>query len=92
MAPEPEITFALYFFLAWRRFLTLLGVFCDRQNISGASKMRIKSQYSVWLIHYKVVVLWPILSFRSSDAISSFAFFIDLEAPLSRVLELDVFF
>ena len=91
MAPEPEITFALYF-LAWRRFLTLLGAFCDRQNISGASKMRIKSQYSVWLIHYKVAVLWPILSFRSSDAISSFAFFIDLEAPLSRVFELDVFF
>ena len=48
MAPEPEITFALDFFLARRRFLTLLGAFCDRQNISGASKMRIKSQYSVW--------------------------------------------
>ena len=48
MAPDPEITFALYI-LAWRRFLTLLGAFCDRQNISGASKMRIKSQYSVCL-------------------------------------------
>ena len=48
MTPDPEITFALYF-LAWRRFLTLLGAFCDRQNISDASKMRIKSQYSVCL-------------------------------------------
>ena len=48
MARETEITFALIF-LVWRRFLTLLGAFCDRQNISGASKMRIKSQYSVCL-------------------------------------------
>ena len=43
-----ENNICLIFSLAWRRFLTLLGAFCDRQNISGASKMRIKSQYSVW--------------------------------------------